>query len=191
MDYKSHYQRLIDRSQRVKPEIGYFEHHHIVPRCLGGTDHRSNLVYLTPEEHYVAHQLLTKIYPEHRGLSYAAMAMGAEGHKVYGWLRRNYSKKCTGIPKSEAFKESMRKPKPQAHKDLMKKLNWITDGKKNDRIWEEDPIPAGWRRGRTISWGASISKVHKESGLRPPIGSHSRLNIDNKRIRESNGKSTR
>jgi hypothetical protein len=31
---------------------------------MDGSDLVSNLVYLTPEEHYVAHQLLVKMYPE-------------------------------------------------------------------------------------------------------------------------------
>ena len=33
----------------------YFERHHVTPRCLGGDDSDSNLVLLTPEEHYVCH----------------------------------------------------------------------------------------------------------------------------------------
>lgn len=37
------------------------ECHHIVPRCLGGSDKESNLVLLTGREHYVAHLLLTKL----------------------------------------------------------------------------------------------------------------------------------
>jgi hypothetical protein len=51
-------------------------------------------VSLTPEEHYVAHQLLIKIHPTEPKLVYAAIMMSAgtqkhkRNNKVYGWLRR-------------------------------------------------------------------------------------------------------
>lgn len=35
--------------------------HHILPRSLGGSDHPSNLVGLTPREHYMCHLLLVKM----------------------------------------------------------------------------------------------------------------------------------
>lgn len=35
--------------------------HHIIPRCIGGTDSHENLVKLTAREHYIAHLLLTKM----------------------------------------------------------------------------------------------------------------------------------
>lgn len=37
------------------------EVHHIIPRCMGGTDDSSNLVRLTCREHFLCHKLLTKI----------------------------------------------------------------------------------------------------------------------------------
>lgn len=95
MDYLAHYHRLIDRA-RDRVTNGYVERHHILPRCLGGTDDKSNIVELTPEEHYVAHQLLVKIHPNHYGLIWAAIQMtahpnGKRSNKVYGWLRRRAS----------------------------------------------------------------------------------------------------
>jgi len=59
MNYKKHYDLLIQK--RLDNPIGkeeYSEWHHIVPRCMGGTNDKSNLVKLTAREHYVAHQLL-------------------------------------------------------------------------------------------------------------------------------------
>ena len=62
MNYKKIYDSLIERGKnRNLNEYG--EKHHIVPKCLGGSNKKENLVKLTPEEHYVAHQLLVKIYP--------------------------------------------------------------------------------------------------------------------------------
>ena len=92
MNYKKHYDTLILRS--INRNITeYTEKHHILPRCLGGTDDEANIVRLTPEEHFIAHQLLVKIYntPE---LIYAATMMTVasnnqtRNNKLYGWLRR-------------------------------------------------------------------------------------------------------
>ena len=96
MDYQNHYNRLIERANTRTVE-GYTEGHHVIPKCLGGTDDLSNIVQLTPEEHYVAHQLLVKINPDNFGLIKAAHMMSVHntnvriGNKKFGWLRRAYS----------------------------------------------------------------------------------------------------
>ncbi len=87
--------------QRARSRVltGYLERHHVVPKCLGGTDELSNIVSLTPEEHYVAHQLLVRIHPKNNGLLWAAVAMtnGSKKqprkNKLYGWLRRQFAKR--------------------------------------------------------------------------------------------------
>lgn len=61
MNYKKIYDQLIVKAKGRKVE-GYKEVHHIIPRCLGGSNKVDNLVELTAREHYVAHLLLAKIY---------------------------------------------------------------------------------------------------------------------------------
>lgn len=95
MNYRRHYNALINRARtRVLSE--YVETHHIIPRCMGGPDEKSNLVDLLPEEHFVAHQLLVKLYPEVPKLVYALARLSAGGskgnNKLYGWIRRRISK---------------------------------------------------------------------------------------------------
>jgi hypothetical protein len=60
---------------------------------MGGGNDSENIVALTAEEHYVAHQLLAKMYPTNPGLVSAAILMtgGSKGNKIYGWLRRRFS----------------------------------------------------------------------------------------------------
>ena len=93
MNYKKHYDILIERSNNRILD-GYVEKHHIVPKCLGGTDDRNNIAVLTPEEHFLAHQLLIKIYPGNRNLIYATHLMTAHhtdarvNNKLFGWLRK-------------------------------------------------------------------------------------------------------
>jgi len=71
----------------------YFENHHILPRSLGGLDDASNLIQLTPEDHYFAHLCLAKIYGGNQWAAVFCMAKMtiAEGRrqaaKVYGVRR--------------------------------------------------------------------------------------------------------
>jgi hypothetical protein len=93
MNYKKHYDLLIERSKNRVLE-GYVEKHHIIPKCLGGTDAKENLAILTPEEHFLAHQLLIKLNPGHRGLIYAVQMMtnhhtnARTNNKLFGWIRK-------------------------------------------------------------------------------------------------------
>ena len=100
MNYENIYNTIIERGKN-RTLLEYTEEHHIVPRCLGGTDDSSNLVDLTAEEHYVCHQLLVKMYPNNIRLVNAAMFMVANGmnrrsNKSYGWLRRRWSEYMKG-----------------------------------------------------------------------------------------------
>ena len=139
MNYKKHYDLLIKRAQkRVLKE--YTERHHIIPKCVGGNDEATNLVSLTPEEHFVAHQLLIKIYPGERGLIYAALMMTRHwngkrsNNKLYGWLRRKHQKIC-----NERIGE----------KNGSFNSYWINDGISTKRIRGE--MPLGWVKGRLLS----------------------------------------
>ena len=102
MNYEAHYNKLIARSRGRLLEC-YTERHHIIPRCLGGSDASENIADLTAEEHYVAHQLLVKMHPGHKGLIYATMMMtsagaggGRSGNKMYSWLRKKNSEAMMG-----------------------------------------------------------------------------------------------
>lgn len=139
MDYKLIYDALI-RKAKNRTINDYFEMHHIIPRCKGGTDEMLNLVKLTPEEHYTAHLLLTKIYPYDISLVMASMMMCAKrkSNKVYGWLRRKHaiamSKSQSGLGNSGYG------------------TKWIICEQTLEvkRVNKNEPIPNGWKSGRKI-----------------------------------------
>ncbi len=56
----THWYYSIINSAQTRATIGYTERHHIIPKSLGGSDDRSNLVQLTAREHFICHWLLTK-----------------------------------------------------------------------------------------------------------------------------------
>lgn len=75
MNYKKIYDQLVEKC-RVrgldKSSLeGYFEKHHVVPRCMGGSDNPENFVLFTPREHVIAHRLLWKAFPDNYSLMWA------------------------------------------------------------------------------------------------------------------------
>jgi len=64
MDYAKIYDNLINSRKDLNRNMknGVYEKHHIIPKCLDGTNDKNNLILLTPREHYVAHRLLYKQY---------------------------------------------------------------------------------------------------------------------------------
>lgn len=146
MDYKKHYDLLVTRAQKrsLGSEI-YIERHHINPKCMGGSDDLMNIVELTPEEHYIAHLLLVKIYPQNRGLVWAAVMMTCHNsenranNKLYGWLRRKSQK----IAKSRT-----------GYRNGSFQTVWINKigTTENKKISIHEDIPDGWRKGRKLKF---------------------------------------
>jgi 5-methylcytosine-specific restriction endonuclease McrA len=58
MDYQKIYKSFIESRKELKRNLEYSERHHIIPKSLGGKDIESNIVTLTPREHFFAHLLL-------------------------------------------------------------------------------------------------------------------------------------
>lgn len=73
MNYWKIYISLVGKARNRKILPAYFEKHHILPRCMGGGDNESNMVNFTAREHFVAHKLLCKVYPERLDLKLAVV----------------------------------------------------------------------------------------------------------------------
>ena len=157
MNYELQYEKLINRAKDRKIN-GYTESHHIIPRCMNGTDDKDNLVDLTAREHFIAHLLLLKIYPKQYSLIKALnmMCVGHREHRsmnrMYGWLREKFSKEMSLSQSGE---------KNSQHGTI-----WIhnLDLKESKKIPKGDVIPEGWLKGRKMNFDlVSIKKDTKES----------------------------
>jgi len=98
MNYEKIYNQITERAKnetRTKCLEIYYETHHIVPKCLGGTNCKENLVLLTAREHFICHWLLVRIYPNNKKLIYSFHAM----------CNQNKSGKRY-IPSSRVYKEA-------------------------------------------------------------------------------------
>ena len=125
MNYTSIYNSLIEKAKN-RTIFGYTERHHIIPKCIGGLNNSDNLVKLTPEEHYIAHLLLVKMYPKEYKLTFAANMMANRNNKVYGWIKRKFGKEISAHLKSKNIKRSdeERKKRSDAQKGRKKSKEW-------------------------------------------------------------------
>ena len=168
MDYQKAYDRLVQKNH-VFSEREYFETHHKVPRCLGGTDDANNLVNLTAREHYIAHLLLVKITKLNNDAqaygkmlyAFNCMKWGrSKGERSFKFNSRLYQKvKCEYA--------SLRKQMMKTSHNPSFGMMWIhSDDLKISKQWNKDlPIPIGWISGRVLNWeshfNAQKEKEHK------------------------------
>jgi hypothetical protein len=105
MDYLKIYNKITDNGKN-RILTGYTETHHIIPKCMGGSNDNWNLVKLTAKEHFICHLLLCEIYPKNKKLRFALWNMCnvsrnyQERYKVSGKLyeiiRKEYSESISG-----------------------------------------------------------------------------------------------
>jgi len=94
MNHKRIYDSIIN-SARNRTIDDYTENHHIIPKSVGGSNKKDNIVKLTTREHFICHLLLSKIYGGK--LIYAAWMMSVHCRgdrrekytsKDYAWLKK-------------------------------------------------------------------------------------------------------
>lgn len=163
MNYNKIYSSLIERAKTRKIN-SYTESHHILPKCLGGSDEKENLVDLTPEEHYLCHKILCKLHPDNINLVYAlnAMNMPVSGRKInnkkFGWSRRKLSE----IMKTD-FNPMKRFPEknPFLGKKYSRKLSDIEKKNISERMKTNNPMKnkKPWEHSRATKETIDIWKM--------------------------------
>ena len=71
MTYEEFINNILETRGRFACGEEYHERHHIVPKCMGGTNDEDNLIDLFAREHYEAHRLLVLENPNNHKLAYA------------------------------------------------------------------------------------------------------------------------
>ena len=128
------------RESRENVWFEYSERHHIIPRCLGGTDDEDNLIYLTYREHFIAHKLLCEEYPGNRDLITALNFMAGFRKECtpeeYEDIKRRFSESQRGdlnpMRNLESQKKSSKSHTGLKHKeDTKKKISEAVSGENN------------------------------------------------------------
>lgn len=147
--YTRVYFSIIERA-KTRALDSYSELHHIIPKSLGGTNDKSNLIKLTAREHFICHWLLTKmVTSENKSkMSYALWIM-LKGNKNQERNLKVSSKTYSKI--KENYAECVRKSKTGRRLSDETKLK-ISKAKKN--------VPLN-TKGKSQKWYEAHAKTHK------------------------------
>lgn len=79
MNYNKIHDEIINRAKERSNPYCYTEGHHVIPRSMGGSDDKSNIVKLTAREHFIVHWLLSKIHRNNQ-MIFALFSMTKPGN---------------------------------------------------------------------------------------------------------------
>ena len=163
MNYLKIYNQIIEKRKLEKP-IGYKERHHIIPRCLNGSNKSENLIDLTAREHFICHLLLVKIHKNDKyyyKLLNAFMLMSCKSKnqkryynsRLYEYLRKDIGRLMsylnTGYENSNFGNIWMHNKKLKISKPI-----------KKEQVSEY--LLDGWEIGRILDWNLHNTLAKKK-----------------------------
>ena len=169
LHYHNRYTKLIEyRKDNPLSENVYGEIHHILPKCMGGTDDEDNLIRLSGREHFIAHFLLAKSYPKESKLWYAFNMM---------------SRICDG--KSVLY-EAARKYISQNLSNDAERKRKISDSLKNRSFSDEHRRNISEAMKKRTGWNHSddTKKKMSENGIKGSKMYHNPITMENVYIKD-------
>lgn len=139
---------------RINVPTTYSEKHHIVPKCLAKEyesfkKHPWNKILLSGREHFLAHCMLSKAYPQIYGLTTGLV---------------NIYIRCFGTEKINSRTYELLR----SHIAIISKnRHWICDNEGNSELVDKaKPIPIGWKKGRVFATNQNkIAMTYKGSTI--------------------------
>lgn len=179
--YTKWYNSIISNAQD-RSNNSYTENHHIIPKSLGGTNTKENLIRLTAREHFVCHLLLIKmvLLNEHkRKMQFALNSFRRSSNNQYRHVLNSkqyeYVRKQVSIARSQSqlgnkfalgFKHSA---------ETIAKRVAATTGKKKRPRTEEEKLHQS-----LVTTGQKRTEETKQKMRKPKSESH-RLNLQKPR----------
>lgn len=167
MNYKKHYDLLIEKALNRADLKGYYEVHHIIPKCMGGSNDCSNLVRLTAREHYLAHWLLFEEYKT-KELAYAF-------HRMHFGNKKTKRKKIS----SRAYEELRKfqselwagENNPAKRKEVREKISKAVSGEKNGMYGRKGELNPAYGMKHSKEFLRKKQLIHSNVIMvAPPIG---------------------
>jgi hypothetical protein len=173
--YNHWYYNIIYKAHARLENYSYTERHHIIPKSLGGSNKKENIVVLTAREHFICHILLTKMT---EGQNRIKMVHAAVGMK----RARNYQERYINARLYAKLKEefalisSQRNLGKKASKETCKKLSKASKGKPKSKEhavniskgltgYKRGPMPESEKLKRSIAAKGKPSHLKgKKSG---------------------------
>ena len=193
--YSKWYFSLINVRKLKVNESSYVEKHHIIPKSLGGTDDKENLVYLTAREHYIAHLLLVKMTEgnDKAKMSFALKCMSnfknkhhqryIPPSKIYEIERKAFSQSSSEYNKGhpnylkfhkEETKEKIRSTQKARFAKMSEeeKKDWVLQSLSSPKSWTEDrkkkisESTTGKKKTKTEAFYQSKEKTREQRTIR-------------------------
>lgn len=162
MDYKNIYYSLIAKRLSSIP-TGYVEKHHIVPRSLGGTNEKTNIVTLTAREHFVCHLLLAKMYPKDT-LPWIKMQKAISMMYLDFYGNRYCPSKWYTYVKMQLARANSLSQTGSKNSQFGKTWMYNIELKENKKVSKNKVLQyleKGWTLGRILNWNKIEGKIIK------------------------------
>lgn len=153
MNYLNIYNKIINNSKSRSLEC-YTEKHHIIPKCLGGSNKKENIAVLTAREHFICHRLLVKIYKDNNKMLYALNRL-INRYTKHSILKIN-SKTYSKLKKQHADLMSNR----IVSKETKLKISKYRTGRKSSQETKDKLSKSLKGITKSKEWKDKISKAH-------------------------------
>lgn len=168
MTYKNFIDNIVEERghhSNFNKKVKGFEIHHIVPRCMGGTNKSNNLVLLTITEHLIAHTLLFRENPNNKKLLTALYHMsyeiGIEKLLKVVDNKNEFTKLVEVITKARELHDISGDKNPMYHKHHSEKAKKsMSEKKKGKYCGEENPH---WGKCHTEEMKQKLSLTRRGS----------------------------
>lgn len=169
------YYKIIDRA-KSRDILPNSEKHHIIPKSMGGSDQKDNLVTLSYKEHRLCHILLTKMVsdPQHKiSMNCAAYRMvccnkytGLTKGSLYQKIKENFSQYNKSKVLSEETKQKIREKRAlqtNISNQYLSGNQTSSKRKGKNRYNDEGYKKSGDKlKGRKILWVDKLSEAAKK-----------------------------
>lgn len=180
MNYEKIYNQIIERAKKRIIE-DYTEKHHIIPKCLGGTDDEENLVNLTAREHFLVHWLLCNIYTDNLKIKFAFVMMcnvknGKQRRYTPSSRSFEYARKCMLEINKELGRQKVGKKYPKlseakkGYKFSNESRQKMSNSHKNLSQHHRDNINKSKQNMMWVNNGISETLIYKTDTI--PYGYH-------------------
>lgn len=160
--YTKWYFSLVEKRKLSSPDSNHIEKHHIIPKSLGGSNKKDNIVSFSPREHYIAHLLLVKMTEgeDRMKMSFAIRCMTnfqnkyhnryTPSSKIYS-IAREYAIQATSI-KNKGHPKYLKYQTEEAKKkisiSMKEKLSKLTSEEKFKRSQNSLSSKKSWTTDR-------------------------------------------
>ena len=161
MNYKRIHDEIITnrKNSPLKKVRGKTEKHHIIPKSLGGSNSKENLIELLSREHFLVHCCLWKMYPkgsvERKKMVKAFTMMKASPTKEGNRYLNSRLYASAQVEKSKAMSEAQSKEKNSQFATMW--IFWYDpkdptnmEKRKEKKVSKGSEIPIGWHPGRKM-----------------------------------------